>query len=130
MTRGKGGWIKLYESFLSSSVNYEMTLAQQAIFLKLCLLSKSCGQTPGFLADNDGRAIPIGYLAECVHAEKELLQETIAIAEDTNRIKSNGSGVLEIVNYKAYQPEYDRQKPYRQAKAGKGPAPKKLMEDD
>lgn len=121
MARGKGTWIKLYASFLHSSVNYELSLAQQAIFVKLILLSRDVGSFPGRLSDNDGKPLPVAYLAHECHCTLEEMKETIAICEETDRLKQNGSGVLEVTNWKEYQTEYDRQKPYRKPKENVDP---------
>lgn len=118
MPRGKRpiAWMKLHGSFLDSSINYEMTLDQQCVFVKLCLYSLRCGQEPGTIADNDGNAIPLWYVANSIHAPVEVVEETIAIAKNTNRVNYNGAGIIEITNWKHYQSEYERQKPYREAK--------------
>jgi len=108
--------MKLHGSFLDSSINYEMDLEQQCVFLKICLYSLRCGMEPGIIADNDGKAIPLWYMADCIHAPAGIVEETLEIGKQTNRIRENGTGCLEIVNWKHYQSEYDRQKTYREEK--------------
>ncbi len=109
-------WIKWHYSFLDSSINYEMDLAQQAIYLKICLYASNCGNKAGAIADNDGKPIPDWFVANCIHAPVETVQETIKIGLATNRFSQNGTGVIEIINWKYYQSEYARQKPFRDAK--------------
>ena len=122
-------WMKLHGTFLDSSINYEMGLDQQCVFLKLCLFSMRCGMEPGLIADNDGKPIPTWYIANSIHAPVETVEETIKIGKETERIRENGSGVLEIINWKEYQSEYERQKPYRKRPDEKGPAPFEILGD-
>ena len=120
MARGRipRTWIKIdCNGILRGSVNYILTLEQQAIWVKLLAYSEVCGGEAGFIQDNNGGALPRSFLSQELHCSEESLNLTIIKMTEDKAINSNGTGVIEIVNYKTYQfGEYDRQKPYREAK--------------
>lgn len=112
----KRGWIKLSKNWLTSSINYRMELSEQAVFSKLMLLADDCGSVPGLISDNDFRAMPHEYLAQLAHCPIEVFESTIKKALDDDSIFENGHGIF-MTHFDDYQfTEYDRQKPYRDAK--------------
>jgi hypothetical protein len=66
----------------------------------------------GEICDNDGRAFPFEFIANQLNINLGLLTSTITKCEEDGRIVVK-DGVIIIVNWKAYQSEYDRQKLYR-----------------
>ena len=115
--RPKRTWVKIdCHGILSGSINWQYTLDEQAIWVKLIAYSAICGGPPGIICDNDERPIPLWYVADELHCPKELLESVVEKGVEEGRIQENGKG-LAITNFNTYQfTEYDRQKPYRQAK--------------
>lgn len=116
MARNKGrrAWVKLHTSLLQSSINYELSLDEQMIFVKLILMAGQHNED-GHISDNDGKPMPLNYLAHLCYCSEDFFKHTIKKLINTNRIKENSKGI-EITNWTAYQSEYARQKPYREAK--------------
>ncbi len=111
-------WIKVdCDGILRGSINYLLPLDGQAIWIKMIALSEVCGGRPGFIEDNNQNGLPHEYIAQELHCTVELLELVIKKMKDDQAIKTNGTGSIELVNFQHYQfGEYDRQKPYRQAK--------------
>lgn len=120
MVRGRKPrtWVKLdCNGILRGSINYQLTLEQQAVWIKLFAYSAVCGGEPGYISDNDGKAMPDWYIAQELHCSVELLNITVEKCIDEGRMSKNGKGVFRITNFEIYQfTEYDRQKPYRERK--------------
>lgn len=116
-------WVKIYTSLLYSSLNYELTLAEQAVFIKLICLAGEYGQD-GRIANGEGEAMPHEFIANRINAPVDVLESTIKKCAATNRINENSQGFT-IVKWAEYQSEYDRQKPYRDAKRAGKKIPKK-----
>lgn len=74
-------------------------------------LSSSVGLTDNQIADILAISLSLWH-----RAKKRLLE--------TDRIRITGNGVISIINWRKYQPEYDRQKPYREAKKATTTEPK------
>jgi len=115
--RPKRSWVKMdCQGCLHGSINFQLTLEEQAIWFKLIMYSAVCGGEPGFICDNDNRAMPTEYIAQELHCSQEALESTLEKCNKEGRTKTNSTGI-EIINFNAYQfTEYDRQRPYRQAK--------------
>lgn len=119
--RPKRSWVKMdCQGCLHGSINFQLTLEEQAIWFKLIMYSAVCGGDPGFICDNDGREMPHQYIAEELHCPVETLESTLKKCIEEGRMGVNDSGI-EIINFNAYQfTEYDRQRPSREArKVGK-----------
>jgi len=116
-TWAKRNWFKVTtDGILASSLNYRMDPAQICIFFKLIALSIKHGPIPGLISDNDFRPLPHDYLAHQATCSIELFEETLRLAVEDNSIYENSHGIY-MVNFDEYQfTEYDRQKPYREAK--------------
>lgn len=111
MPRPKRPWIKLYTNILDSSLNYELSLAEQAIFIKLICLA-ALYSDEGSIVDGEGRKIPHEFLAHRVNADIDVFERALKKCIATNRISENSTG-MHIVKWKEYQSEYLRQKPSR-----------------
>jgi len=114
MPRPKRPWIKIYTNILNSSLNYELSLAEQAIFIKLICLAAEYSDD-GSIVDGEGQTIPHGFLAHRINADIDIFEVALKKCIATNRISENSTG-LHIVKWKEYQSEYLRQKPYRDKK--------------
>jgi hypothetical protein len=98
-------------------MNYELEPDEIGVFLKLIVLSARCSNN-GFIADNDGKPLAHSFISHRLFISTELLERTIKKCIATSRIRENSKGI-EIINWRHYQDEYQRQKPYREAKKKK-----------
>ena len=117
MARGKGGrtWIKLHcDGVIHGSVTYQLSEAEQAVWMKLLAFAGIINRD-GEISDNDGRAFPREFIAQEIHTTTKNLDSTLEKCIDEGRITEDKQ-VLYITNWKAYQSEYNRQKPYREAR--------------
>jgi len=118
MPRGvKRTWVKLdCHGVLHGSINWLFTLEEQAVFLKLIPMAATYCQTPGIISDNSGNPLPHEFIAHELHCPVEVLERVIAKGCGDSCLKETDEG-LELTNFKHYQfTEYDRQRPYREAK--------------
>lgn len=100
---------------LFGSTRFELSSAQRGIWNDLLDWAKISRVAPGIIAPNKDQAYPHPWIAQFLNVDLQLLEETFKLLIETKRITENGSGI-EIINWKKYQTEYDRQKPYRDAK--------------
>lgn len=115
----KRDWVVLRKSWLTSSINYRMDLAEIAVYSKLIVMADVFGPVPGLISDNDFRAMPHEYLAHQACCPLEVLESTLEKAKKDDSAYENGNGIL-LTHFDEYQfTEYDRQKPYREAKRGR-----------
>lgn len=117
--RGKRTWIKLHcEGTLRGSINYQLELEEQAIWMKMLAFTAVCGGEDGWIQDNDKHPLPHFFIANNLHCPLEVFETTLEKCITEGRCKENSTGI-EITNWSYYQSEYDRQKPYREGKKGK-----------
>lgn len=120
-TRLKRVWVRLdCNGILHGSINWQLTLEEQAVWIKTFAYSAVCGGEPGMIQDNENHPLPHEFIASELHCPVKVFESMLKKSEEDNRLKENSNGI-EVVNFKEYQfTEYDRQKPYREAKrAGK-----------
>ena len=111
-------WVKLHiHGMLYGSVRYQLTPAERSVWIDLLCLA-GLSNEPGVIADNDKRAFPHSFLANRLNITPTLLEMTLKKCTAEGRIQENESGI-HIVNWVAYQSEYQRQKPYRERKTQK-----------
>ena len=122
--RPKRTWVKLdCYGLLHGSINWQLTLEEQAVWIKTFTYSAICGGKPGIIQDNDGQPLPHWYIANELHCPLEVFESMLekCKSNEQQRLMENEHGI-EVVNFEAYQfTEYDRQRPYRG---------KKQQEDD
>lgn len=111
----KRTWIKLfcYER-LHGSVAAQLEPGERSVWDELLCFAGLCG-LDGLIADHDKRPFPHSYIAHELHITEDLLESTLNKCKDEGRIKEDAHGI-HITNWKAYQSEYERQKPYRKIK--------------
>ena len=116
----KRGWVKLGKEWLTSSINYRMELSEIAVFSKLIVMADEFGPVPGLISDNDFRPMPHDYLAHQACCPIAVFEATLKKGIDDDSIFENSHGIF-LTHFDDYQfTEYDRQKPYRQAKQEAG----------
>lgn len=115
----KRGWVVLRKTWLTSSINYRLTLEEIAVFSKLIVMADEFGPVPGLISDNEFRAMPSEYVAHQACCSVETLESTLAKGIEDDSIYVNPHGIF-LTHFDEYQfTEYDRQKPYREWKRQK-----------
>lgn len=115
MGRGPRRWVKLYcYEMLHGSVSYQLSEAEQAVWVKLLCFAGLCGND-GLIADHDLRPFPHSFIVHEIHADTEIFETTLKKCTEEGRISEDGQGI-KITNWSKYQSEYDRQRPYRDYK--------------
>ena len=108
-------WIKLYPiDCIEGSIRYQLEPDERGVWYDLLNLSAICA-TPGTISDKDGRPYPHSFIANRLNISLELLERTLKKCQEEGRICEDETGI-HITNWKAYQSEYARQKPYRERK--------------
>jgi len=108
-------WIKLYPlDCLEGSIRYQLEADERGVWYDLLNFAAICA-TPGIIADKDGRPYPHSFIANRLNISLELFERTLKKCQEEGRIYENETGI-HITNWKAYQSEYERQKPYRKRK--------------
>ncbi len=130
--RPKRSWVKLdCNGILRGSINWQLTLEEQAVWIKAFAYSAVCGGESGIIQDNDHKPLPHWFIANELHCPEDIFESMLKKCQDAERLKENSNGI-EIINFAAYQfTEYDRQRPYREHKQkdeeAHEPAPRKLV---
>lgn len=127
MAEDKAGLRKIYRKSwpydnLFGTLRHDMNAAQRGVWNDLIDMAKIGRVRPGLVSPGPGKAYSHNWLAAFLNIELEELESTLKICTDTERICENGNGI-EIINWKKYQTDYDRQKPWREAR-------KKAAKDD
>lgn len=113
------GWKRTYVKMfcyecLHGSIAFQLEPEERCAWYELIYLAGLCGME-GLIADKESRPYPHSYIAHELHISEELLKRTLAKCLEEGRIKEDEHGIS-ITNWKAYQSEYQRQKPYREEK--------------
>lgn len=137
MARGRKprNWIKIdCEGVLRGSINYLfssseetewarsnigdlLSLACQAVWVKMIAFSEVCGGRSGWIEDNNHNGLPPVFVARELHCPLDLFKMVIAKMKADEAVEINGTGSIRLVNFEHYQfGEYERQQPYRQGK--------------
>jgi len=126
MGRGPRKWVKLYcYETLHGSVSYQLSEAEQAVWMKLLCFAGLCGNE-GLISDHDLRPFPHPFIMHEIHTAQDVFDSTLKKCKEEGRISEDGQGIR-ITNWAKYQSEYDRQKPWRdKQKALKEPDPEKF----
>lgn len=112
----KRGWVVLRKTWLTSSINYRMALEEIAVFSKLIVMADEFGPVPGLISDNDLRSMPHEYLAHQAFCPLDVLESTLKKGIEDKSIYEDSRGIF-LTHFDDYQfTEYDRQKPYREAR--------------
>lgn len=111
---GRRTWIKLYPQQCINGSIRQLEPDERSVWYDLLAFSALCAE-PGLISDNDKRPYPVKFIANRLNIDLSLLEKSLKDFQDEGRITVNESGIA-IVNFKAYQSEYQRQKPYREAK--------------
>ncbi len=115
----RGGYSKTYvkisvTGWLHGSIRWQLSAEQRGVWADLIAWAGQC-RLDGLIADNEKRPYPIEYVSNHLNITPELLERTIEKCIEDGRIEKR-DGAIFLVNFKQYQDEYTRQKPYRDAK--------------
>ena len=111
----KKTWIKIYPvECLEGSIRYQLEADERGVWYDLLNFAALCVQ-PGVISDNDSRPYPHSFIANRLNVPLDLLERTIDKCKDEGRLSENDNGI-HMTNWKFYQSEYQRQKPYRDKK--------------
>lgn len=116
---GKKLYIKLYPiDCFEGSIRWQLEPDERGVWYDLLMFAGLCGKE-GWICDKDGRKYPLSFIANRLNVTQELFDATLAKCIEEGRIQDHKEKGLFIVNFKDYQSEYQRQKKYRDEKAGK-----------
>jgi len=125
-TAKKRDWVVLRDTWLTSSINYRMEPNERAAFVALILLAAKQGPIAGLISDNDLRPVPYQYLADLAHIPLAVVKSCIKKGMEDDSMFEDEHGLF-LTHFDEYQfTEYDRQKPYRQAKREREVSPEEV----
>ena len=109
----KRTWVKFWvNECLDGTAREELEADERGVWYDLIIYSARC-RTPGIISANEIQPISRQRLAGLLNISLELLERTLKKCVEQKRIKISETGLIEIVNWKKYQSEYQRQKKYR-----------------
>ena len=114
-TTGSMRYVKMFVSeCLEGTVRFDLDPAERSVWYDLVILAGRM-RIKGLIAARPGTPYPHTWIAGVLNIPLELLDRSLEILIKTERICENDDGI-HILNWSKYQSEYDRQKPYREAK--------------
>ena len=113
----KRKWIKLWiDECLTGTIREEVTPEERSVWYDFLLLAGR-NRPPGSISANETTSLSPKRLASILNIPVSLLASSTKKFEDSGRITIDEAGVIHITNWEKYQyTDYDRQKPYREAK--------------
>jgi hypothetical protein len=114
---GSRTWIKIYCDKWVTGTLREDAPDVRGIWIDLLALAGSgqYGDT-GEIKLTNGVGFTDGQIAEILHIPKSLWRKAKHRLLETQRIEISPRGAIRIINWRKYQSEYERQKPYRESK--------------
>lgn len=107
-------WIKLWvEEELTGRWRFKLTPAERSVWTDLRLLAGRSVQDGVIVGAQVGAQL--GYLKGTLNVSRKVLESALHKLRDMGEIEDTNDGIR-IVNWRRWQSEYGRQKPYRQAK--------------
>jgi hypothetical protein len=95
-------------------MRFDFTPAERGVWYDLLVLAGNC-RMDGVVAAGQGKPYPYSWIAGTLNVPLKLLETTLEKCRVSERIHENNDGI-HIQNWKKYQSEYERQKPYRERK--------------
>jgi len=113
----KRKWIKLWiDECLTGTIREELSPEERSVWYDSLLLAGR-NRPPGRISANENTSITPKRLASIMNIPTTLLERSMKKFQKTGRVKIDRNGVIHIINWEQYQfTDYDRQKPYREAK--------------
>jgi len=97
---------------LDGSIRYQIDPAERGTWYDLLLFSALCSDD-GSICDGDQRPYPHSFIANRLNISEKLLETTLKKCKAEGRLTEDEYGI-HITNWKIYQSEYQRQKPFRE----------------
>jgi hypothetical protein len=114
-TNWRHRWYKVFPmEDLFGSIRYRLTPAERGVWYDL-RSQAGISAVPGTVCESRSRAYPSAYLANLLNVQTALLETTVKKAITLGLCTQDKEGI-HIPNWQERQSEYDRQKPYREAK--------------
>ena len=108
-------WIKVWvNECLDGTIRFDFTPEERCVWYDLLILAGRC-RSEGMISAGKGTPYPKNWIAGTLNIPLELLEKVLVKCQETQRICLNGDGI-QIINWKKYQSEYDRQLKSRLAK--------------
>ncbi|KKN03087.1 hypothetical protein LCGC14_1111140 [marine sediment metagenome] len=113
-------WVKLWvKESLIGTIREDLTPEERGTWYDFLLLAGN-SRIPGVICANETTALPVKRIAGILNIDVTLVKRCIKKFKESGRITVDKNGVMSIFNWSKYQyTDYDRQKPYREAKADK-----------
>lgn len=101
-------WIKLWtQEYIHGTTRHELLPDERSVWTDFMALAGDSSKL-GFICIAEDIAYTDEQLAKLLNISTELLQRSILKMLGHNKIKRNGTGVIELVNFWKYQPQFDR----------------------
>jgi hypothetical protein len=112
---GSRAWIKIWcRNWLEGTLREEPPDIRGVWADLLALAGDGHYGDSGVIKASDNLGFTDGQITDLLKIDPELWQRAKERLQDTDRIKITEKGIITITNWQKYQPEYSRQKPYRQ----------------
>lgn len=125
-------WIKLWpKETIYGTTSKEIPYEMRGVWFQLLAMA---GLEPYYgqvcIAENLPYSIP--QLSSLLDVPPEILKKALKILQDVEKVKINGAGIIEIVNWEHYQSQSGYMKSYRERheKAMKGAKKSKVVRAD
>lgn len=126
---GSRTWIKLHcKKWLEGSLRDESIEIRGVFAGLLALAGDGRYGDSGEIKLSNGIGLTDGQISQILTVSLGLWRQAKRRFLDTDRIRITEKGAILITNWSKYQPEYDRQKPYRKAQKRVTPNPEKYEE--
>ncbi len=129
----KRKWIKLWiDECLTGTIREDIEPDERSVWYDFLLLAGR-NRPPGCISANEDTPISPKRLASLLNISAGLLARALRKFDDSKRISIDLEGIIHVNNWAKYQfTDYDRQKPFRQAKKNTLPAdgPFTVLTDD
>ena len=114
-TTGSMRYVKMFVSeCLEGTIRFDFDPSERGVWYDLVILSGRM-RVKGLICARPGTPYPHSWIAGVLNVPLDLLDRTLAKCEKTQRIEEGDDGIR-ILNWHKYQSEYERQRPYREAK--------------
>lgn len=109
-TGWKRTWVKFWVSeCIDGSMREQLEPDERGVWYDLIILSARC-RIPGVISSNETEAMSHKRIAGILNISEALLARTLKKCQEQNRIAFDEKGLIQILNWKKYQSEYQRQK--------------------
>lgn len=101
-TKTPQSWLRLWtRGWLDGSIRFDMSPEQRSVFLDLCALARQ-SRNPPWVQANPQMGYPHEWLAQRLNIPLELLEDTLQVCIQQERIEENGQGI-KVVKFDYYQ---------------------------